>query len=98
LRTSACKEGGSLSGGTQCITPRVESAIIFIRDIPHVQGRALSKKWMEKRMTNVSEVLAAFIIRAIRAARTSETSVNFYRLHGTTSQKTVIFLLGCLVN
>jgi hypothetical protein len=29
-------------------------------------------------------------------ARTSETPVNFYRLHGATTQKTVIFILAVL--
>jgi hypothetical protein len=30
----------------------------------------------------------------IEIASTSETPVNFYRLHGATSQKTVIFILA----
>jgi hypothetical protein len=32
----------------------------------------------------------------MEAANTSETSVNFYRLHGATSQKTVIFILAAV--
>jgi hypothetical protein len=45
-------------------------------------------------ITNVSEVLAASIIRAIaialmmEAARISETLVNFYQIHSATTQKT----------
>jgi hypothetical protein len=40
---------------------------------------------------DVSEVLAASIIMAIIEAKsTSETSVNFYRLHGAATQKTAI--------
>jgi hypothetical protein len=35
-------------------------------------------------------VLAASIIKA----STSETSVKFYKLHGATTQKTVIFILA----
>jgi hypothetical protein len=38
-------------------------------------------------------VLAALMVEA---ASTSETSVNFYQLHGTTSQKTVIFILAAV--
>jgi hypothetical protein len=30
------------------------------------------------------------------AASTSETPINFYRLHSTTSQKTVIFILAAM--
>jgi hypothetical protein len=32
----------------------------------------------------------------MEAVSTSETSVNFYRLHGTTSQKKVIFILATM--
>jgi hypothetical protein len=32
----------------------------------------------------------------MEAARTSETLVNFYRLHGTTTQKTAIFVLAAV--
>jgi hypothetical protein len=41
----------------------------------------------------ISEVLTACSIRVMKAAGTSETSVSFCRLHGATSQKTVIFKL-----
>jgi hypothetical protein len=48
--------------------------------------------WVEA--PNVSEVLAASIIRAMmEAASTSETLVNFYQIHGATTQKTAIFVL-----
>jgi hypothetical protein len=39
------------------------------------------------KFTDVSKKLAASNVRAI----TSETSVNFYHVHGATSGKTVIF-------
>jgi hypothetical protein len=46
-------------------------------------------------LADVSEVLTAFIIRAIalmmEAVSTSETSVNFYQI-GATFQKTAIFI------
>jgi hypothetical protein len=32
----------------------------------------------------------------MEAASTSETSVNFYRLHGATIQKTAIFILAAV--
>jgi hypothetical protein len=45
-------------------------------------------------------VLAASIIRAIalmmEAARTSETSVNFYQTTGATIQKAAIFILAAV--
>jgi hypothetical protein len=41
----------------------------------------------------VSEELAACIIRKMEAASTSETSANFYQIHGTTTHKTAIFVL-----
>jgi hypothetical protein len=43
------------------------------------------------KFTDVSEVFAASIIRAMEAASTFETSENFYtRLHRATTQKTAI--------
>jgi hypothetical protein len=47
-------------------------------------------------LTDVSEVLAASIIRAMRAVNTFETSVNFYQTTRPTSQKTVIFILAAV--
>jgi hypothetical protein len=43
------------------------------------------------KFTDVSEVIAASIIALMETASASETSANFTRLHGVTSQKTVIF-------
>jgi uncharacterized lipoprotein YmbA len=44
-----------------------------------------------QKFTDISEMLTASIIRVMmKAASTSEMSVNFTRLHGTTFQKTVI--------
>jgi hypothetical protein len=44
-------------------------------------------------LVDVSEVLAASIIRAMmEAASTSETSINFYQTTRPTSQKTVILI------
>jgi hypothetical protein len=41
--------------------------------------------------------LAASIIALIMvAASTSETPVNFYQIHGTTTQKTAIFILAAV--
>jgi hypothetical protein len=53
--------------------------------------------WYE--FTDVSEVLTAItrgIIRGLimEVVSTSETSVNLYRLRGTTTQKTTIFILA----
>jgi hypothetical protein len=49
--------------------------------------------------TNVSEVLAASIVRAVvvlmmEAVRTSETLVNVYQTTRATTQKTTIFVLA----
>jgi hypothetical protein len=49
------------------------------------------------KITDVSEVLAASIIRSLialmmEAVATCETSVNFSKLHSTMSQKTDIFI------
>jgi hypothetical protein len=38
----------------------------------------------------VPEGVIAVVMEAVSAC---ETSVNFYRLHGTTTQKTIIFIL-----
>jgi hypothetical protein len=52
------------------------------------------------KFTFTSEVPAASIIRRIalmmEAATISETSVNFYRLHIATAQKTAIFILAAV--
>jgi hypothetical protein len=34
----------------------------------------------------------------MEAVSTSETSVNFYQIHGATSQKTVLFILAAVRN
>jgi hypothetical protein len=54
---------------------------------------ALQRHVLCWKITDVSEVIAAFVIRAMitEAASTSETSVNSTILHGTTTQKTVVF-------
>jgi hypothetical protein len=49
--------------------------------------------------TDVSEVLATFIVRAMifpmmEAARASETSLNFYQTTRTPSRKTASFILA----
>jgi hypothetical protein len=50
-----------------------------------------------KNLTDVSEMLAASIIRAmLEAAKTFETSANFTRLQVATTQKTAIFVLAAL--
>jgi hypothetical protein len=53
-----------------------------------------------KKLTDVLEVLAAFIIRVIalmmEAASTFETSVTSTRLHGGTSQQTFIFIIAAV--
>jgi hypothetical protein len=53
------------------------------------------------KFTDVSEVLATSIVRAIialmmEAASTSETSVNFYQTTRLNIQKTVIFILAAM--
>jgi hypothetical protein len=47
---------------------------------------------------NISDVLMASIVRAMmmEAVCTSETSVNFYKIVCTPSQKTVIFILTAI--
>jgi hypothetical protein len=42
-------------------------------------------------------VLAASIALMTEAARTSETSVNYTRLQGATTQKTAIFILAAVI-
>jgi hypothetical protein len=37
------------------------------------------------------------ITLTMEAARTTETTVNFYRLHGATTQKTAIFVLAAVI-
>jgi hypothetical protein len=50
-----------------------------------------------QKFTNVSEVLAASIIRAtMEAASTYEMSANFYQTTRRTSQKTMIFILAAV--
>jgi hypothetical protein len=56
-----------------------------------------------KKFTDLKEVLAASIIGAMsgivlimEAASTSETTINFTRLHGATTQKTVIFIFAAV--
>jgi hypothetical protein len=50
------------------------------------------------KFTDVSEILSAsvVIVLMMEAASTSETSVNFTRLHGATIQKTTIFILAAV--
>jgi hypothetical protein len=48
------------------------------------------------KFADVSEVFPASIALLMKAANTSETSVNFYRLLGATTQKTAIFILAAL--
>jgi hypothetical protein len=52
-------------------------------------------------LTDFSEVLTVSIIRALialmmEAVSTSETLVNFYKLSGAISQKTVVFILAAV--
>jgi hypothetical protein len=48
--------------------------------------------------TDVSEVRAASIIRALmEAARASETSVDIQLKHGSTCQKTLSFILAAVI-
>jgi hypothetical protein len=49
------------------------------------------------KFTNVSEVLAASIIRAMEAARTSETLINFYQTTRRYNPEEAIFVGSCLV-